>query len=241
MPRFFGDPSAKIGPQDDKWTLLAALCLFIFALAVPAFSQNSNTSSLSCWEGKKNETFQSRQAKSPLVKGSGGFAYAVVTAEASTDSGQGQFCKNKAELFYSKDGTNYRVVYEKPGLDDQGVGLHVIGWSQNGTQLLMELLVWGYDNDAFVTKSALVLDSSTAQVQELPVDEAFQHLFGRDCEYDFSVVGWESDTDVLLRVTRTQPTTHYQQTFCVEKPTLYAFNQQTKAVAPSKGSGHSSE
>jgi hypothetical protein len=158
-----------------------------------------------------------------------------VTAEASSDSGQAQFCKNKAQLFYAKEGSNYRMVYEKPGLDDQGVGMRLLGWSHNGTQLLMELSVWGYDSDAYIAKSALVLESNTIQVHELPLDDAFQHFFGKDCEFDFSVVGWEVDDSVLLRVTKTAPTTHYQQTFCVQKPTVYAFNQQTRTLLPGKG------
>jgi hypothetical protein len=217
----------------------------LFTAAIPACCQSNNTSSLSCWENKKAGTFQTRRAKSPVFTSSSGSAYVEVTAEASSDSGQAQFCKNKAQLFYTKDGSNYRMVYEKPGLDDQGVGMRVLGWSHKGTQLLMELSVWGYDSDAYIAKSALVLESGTSQVRELPLDDAFQHFFGKDCEFDFSVVGWEVNDTVLLRVTKTAPTTHYQQTFCVLKPTVYAFDQQTgriglgKDLATSEGSAKS--
>lgn len=204
------------------------LCSITIA-ALPAACQN--TSSLSCWESKRSGPFQTRHAKTPVSKSDAGSAYAEVTAEASTDSGQAQFCKNDAQLFYAKDGTSYRMVYEKPGLDDQGVGIRLLGWSHSGSQLLIELSVWGYDSDAFVAKSALVLDSSSSQVRELPVDDAFQRFFGKDCEFDFSVVGWENDDSVLLRVTKTTPTTHYQQTFCVDKPATYSFNQHTGTVS----------
>src|SRR5579872_2009710 len=122
--------------------------------ALPVFSQN--TSNLSCWETRKGGTFQTRHAKTAVSKSSDGSAYAEVTAEASTDSGQAQFCKNKAQLFYAKEGDNYKMVYEKPGLDDQGVGIRVLGWSHSGAQLLLELSVWGYDRDTEVVKSALV-------------------------------------------------------------------------------------
>jgi hypothetical protein len=98
----------------------------------------------------------------------------------------------------------------------------------------MELSVWGYDSDAYIAKSALVLEANTIQVHELPLDDAFQHFFGKDCEFDFSVVGWEVNDTVLLRVTKTAPTAHYQQTFCVQKPTVYAFNQQTGRIGPGK-------
>jgi hypothetical protein len=212
---------------------LTAFALLLIA-ALPACCQSNNTSSLSCWETKKGGTFQTRHAKTPVSTSSSGSAYVEVTAEASSDSGQAQFCKNKAQLFYAKDGSNYRMVYEKPGLDDQGVGMRLLGWSHKGKQLLMELSVWGYDSDAYIAKSALVLESDTFQVHELPLDDAFQHFFGKDCEFDFSVVGWEMDDSVLLRVTKTAQTTHYQQTFCVQKPTVYAFNQQTGRIGPGK-------
>jgi len=209
-----------------------ALCGIALIAPLPAIAQN--TASLSCWESKKNGTFQTREAKTPIEKANSGAAYALVTAEASTDSGQAQFCKNKAQLFYAKDSASYRVVYEKPGLDDQGVGMRLLGWSRDGAQLLIELLTWGYDNDAIVSKSALVLDAATSQVRELPVDEAFQRLFGKDCEFDFSVIGWGAEQNVLLRVTKTATTTRYQQTFCVEKPTTYSFDQQRHVVSLSK-------
>ena len=219
---------------------LRLVAFALLGVTLPAFSQSNNTSSLSCWESKRAGTFQTRQAKTPVSKADAGSAYAQVTAEASTDSGQAQFCKNTAQLFYAKDGNTFKMVYEKRGLDDQGVGMRLLGWSHNSSQLLIEVSSWGYDSDAYVAKSALVLDSSTAQVRELPVDDDFQRLFGKDCEFDFSVVGWQSDDDVLIRVTKTSATAKYQQTFCVEKPTVYALNQQTGTVSLSKGGAESS-
>lgn len=211
--------------------------LLLFVATLPSFSQTSNnTSSLSCWETRRGGTFQTRHAKTPVSKSNNGSAYAEVTAEASTDAGQSQFCKNKAQIFYSQDGNNYKMVYEKPGLDDQGVGMRLFGWSHSGTQLLIELLVWGYDRDNEVVKSGLMFEAQTVQVTELPLDDAFQRLFGKDCELDFSLVGWDTDDSVLIRVSKTPPTTRYQQTFCVEKPGVYAFNQRTRTVSATKGS-----
>src|SRR5690242_5460317 len=157
---------------------------FIFTVAPLLICQGGNTASLSCWEGKDRSNFQSRRAKSPTSKASGGFAYAEAVAEASKDMGDGQFCKNKVQLFYSKDGNDYKVVYEKAGLEDQGVGIRVLGWSHTGTQLLIEVAVWGYDRDMDVVKSALALDSTTGQVRELPLSDAFERVLGKDCEYD---------------------------------------------------------
>jgi len=203
------------------------LCSGFLAAVLPLTGQTaSNTASLSCWEGKDRGNFQSRRAKTPTAKSSGGFAYAEATAEATKDMGDAQFCKNKVQLFYSKDGGDYKVVYEKAGLEDQGVGIRVLGWSHTGNQLLIEVGVWGYDRDADVVKSALALDSATGQVRELPLADAFERVLGKDCEYDSSVVGWGSDDSVLVRVGKTPTTTRYQQTFCVDKPTVYAFNLQ---------------
>jgi hypothetical protein len=203
-------------------------CAFLFASALPLMCQTgNNTASLSCWEGKDRSNFQSRRAKTPTAKSSGGFAYAEAIAEATKDMGDAQFCKNKVQLFYSKDGSDYKVVYEKAGLEDQGVGIRVLGWSHTGNQLLIEVAVWGYDRDVDVVKSALALDSTTGKVRELPLPDAFERVLGKDCEYDSSVVGWGSDDSVLVRVGKTPTTTRYNQTFCVDKPTVYAFNLQS--------------
>ncbi len=208
---------------------------FIFAAAiVPAFCQSGeNTSSLSCWDNRHGGAFQTRHAKTPTLKSSGGSAYAEVTAEASS-SGEAQFCKNTVRVFFAKDGTSYKLVYEKPGLDDEGVGIRLLGWSQNGTKLLMETSVWGYDLDRDVSKSALLLDAGTAEVKELPLADAFEHVFGKDCEFDSSVIGWQGDERILIRVGKTPPTTKYQQTFCVEKPTIYSFNLKEGKIQTGK-------
>jgi len=160
------------------------------------------------------------------MKSTGGFAYAEIFAEASAVSDTGQFCKNKADLFYSKTGSDYKVVYEKDGLEDQGIGLRVIGWSHSGRQLLIELTIWGYDSEADPTKSALVFDSNATQVKELPLSDAFERVLGKDCEFDSTLIGWGANDNVLIRVTKTPATTRYEQTFCVERPTVYSFNLQ---------------
>lgn len=189
-------------------------------------SQNNPASSLSCWEGKTHTSFQSRQEKTPVAKSNGGFAYAEVFAEASTISEIGQLCTNKAKLFYSQTGSDYKLVYEKDGLEDQGVGMRVLGWSHTGKQLLIELTVWGYDSEGDPSRSALVFDSTAGQIKELPLSDAFERVLGKDCEYDSTLAGWGANDHVLVRVTKTPATSRYEQTFCVEKPTVYNFNMQ---------------
>ena len=205
--------------------LFLVLCSWLL-VPVAMHSQNRPASSVSCWEGRARTSFQSRREKTPVMKSSGGFAYAEVSAEASTISDSGQLCKNKAQLFYSKSGSDYQLIYEKDGLEDQGVGMRVIGWSHSGRQLLVELTVWGYDSEADPTKSALVFDSTAAQVKDLPLGDAFERVLGRDCEFDSTLVGWGSNDNVLIRVSKTPLTSRYEQTFCVERPTLYSFNMK---------------
>lgn len=200
-------------------------CSFFFLSGLLSLhGETTNTSSLSCWEGHNRSNFQSRKAKTAVFQSSAGFAYAEVQAEASTDAVGAEFCKNMAQLFYSRDGKDYKSVYAKAGLEDQGVGMRVIGWSSSGTNLLIELSVWGYDRDTEVVKSALMLDAGAGQVRELPLDDAFEHILGKDCEFDSSLVGWQTDDNILVRVTKTPPTNRYEQTFCVDKPTVYSFS-----------------
>ena len=220
-------PAASAVGHLSGLTRRAVGLLLFWAVSLSLASHAQSTAFLSCWEGKDHSNFQSRRAKTATAKSSGGFAYAETIAEATKDMGDAQFCKNKVQLFYSKDGKDYQVVYEKAGLEDQGVGIRVIGWSHTGSQLLVEVGVWGYDRDMDVVKSALALDSATSQVRELPLSDAFERVLGKDCEYDSSVVGWSIDDSVLVRVAKTPTTTRYNQTFCVDKPTVYAFNLQS--------------
>lgn len=210
-------------PCAAKSFLVCSLAWLLFGLPA-VFAQSNNTSSLTCWEGRNHANFQTHKAKTNVSKSSSGSAYAEVVAEATTDAGGAEFCKNTAQLFYAKDGANYRPVFTKVGLEDQGVGMRVIGWSQNGTRLLAELSVWGYDRDTDVVRTGLMLDASTGQVRELPLDDAFEHVLGKDCEYESSLVGWQTNESILVRVTKTPPTNRYEQIFCVEKPTIYSFN-----------------
>jgi len=217
-----------------KLRILVPYFLILAAATAPAFCQSGeNTSSLSCWDNRHGGTFQTRHAKTPIMKSSSGSAYAEVTAEAS-NSGQAQFCKNTVQVFFAKDGTDYKPAYEKAGLDDEGVGIRLLGWSQNGSKLLMETSVWGYDLDRDVSKSALLLDAGTGEVKELPLADAFEHVFGKDCEFDSSVIGWQGDRRVLIRIGKTPPTAKYQQTFCVEKPTIYSFDLKEGKIQTGK-------
>jgi hypothetical protein len=215
--------------------LSLALCSVLLHISPLLLCQTTNNAAtLSCWEGKNRANFQSRQAKTPVSKSSGGFAYGETFAEASSVSQSGQFCKNRVQLFYSRGGSDYKVVYEKTGLEDQGVGIRVVGWSNSGKLLLIELSIWGYDTEADTTKSALLLDSSTAQVKELPLPDAFERVLGKDCEFDSSLLGWGRNERVLVRVSKTPSTSRYEQTFCVEKPTVYAYSLQTGELSRSK-------
>lgn len=211
--------------------LISGFAVLALAAPIGANAQNAgNTASLSCWEGHTRTNFRTRSAKTPVFKSAAGSAYAEVVAQASSGLGSAEFCKNNVQLFYARDGENYTVVFQKAGLEDQGVGIRIIGWSHSGKQLLIEIGVWGYDSDADVLRSALLFDSSTLQMKELPLGEAFEKTLGKDCEFESSLVRWASDDAILVRVTRTPPTARYEQTFCVEKPTLYSFNPLTSRL-----------
>lgn len=193
-------------------------------------AQGNDASSLSCWAA---QMFKSRKAKTPVFRSVRGFAYGDTTAEAATDTEHAHLCSNRVRLFYSQDGHNYKRVYETRR-ERNGVGIRLLGWSEDGEKLLIQLEEYPYDSDAMTVRTALVFEPASEQVKDLHLVQALQRVFGKECEFDQTVMGWKSLDSILVRITRTPHTDHYKQVFCVSSPTLYTFSLRTKSVSRSR-------
>lgn len=179
--------------------------------------------SLSCWGA--NDSFRSRSVKTPLFRSDIGLAYAEVSARAITNA-EARNCSNSARLLYSTNGKDYRVVW-LGHQDLNGLGITIFGWSQSGTLLLFQTRTWPYDSDADEVRRGLVFDSATGKVRDLKLASVFTAQFGSKCEFMHTVLGWESDHSINVRVSRTPLTDHYEQVFCVKAPVEYTFDLST--------------
>jgi len=190
--------------------------------------ESGDAASLSCWGTKGS--FHSRAVKTPIFRSDAGLAYAEVSAKAITD-GDVRNCSNAARLFYSTSGSDPKVVW-RGHQDFNGLGITIFGWSQAGTLLLFETHTWPYDSDADEIRRGLVFDSATGKVRDLRLESAFTALFGSKCEFMQTVLGWESNHSIKVRISRTPDTDHYQQVFCVKAPVDYTFDLSTRTATP---------
>ena len=203
--------------------------LFLVVLSIPTamLAQSPNmAASLRC--GGENGSFHSRSVRTPIFRSEAGFAYAEVSAKAITDA-EARNCSNTVRLFYSANGKDYRVVW-RGNQDFNGLGITIFGWSHNGTLLLFQTRTWPYDSDADEVRRELVFESATGKVHDLKLSSVFTALFGSKCEFIQTVLGWESDHSITVRISRTPLTDHYEQVFCVKSPSDYTFNLSTSTA-----------
>jgi hypothetical protein len=201
--------------------LLLPLLLVVLTTPTAMLAQKADdAASLSCW-GTKN-SFHSRAVKTPIFRSDVGVAYAEVSAKAITD-GDVRNCSNTARLFYSASGSDPKLIW-RGHRDSNGLGITIFGWSPTGTLLLFEAHTWPYESDADEVRRGLVFDSATGKVRDLRLESAFTALFGSKCEFMQTVLGWDSDQSIKVRISRTPGTDHYKQVFCVKTPAGYTFD-----------------
>ena len=59
---------------------------------------------------------------------------------------------------------------------------------------------------------------------DLKLTSVFTALFGSKCEFAQTVLGWDSDHSIKVRISRTPLTDHYAQEFCVKAPVDFTFD-----------------
>jgi hypothetical protein len=187
---------------------------------------------LSCtvWDGKLWSRPAERSARTPVLesrKGSRAYGEVSVTVK-------GQDCENTTTLnLASSTGDEFSVVYKGRGA--KGNGIRLIGWSPSGDELLAEMNYWEYETDAGFDYIPLIYDTRSHQAIEMKsADEALINHFGTDCEFEPTVEGWKSDTQILIRVSKMPGDESSEQKSCVEKPQLFVFDLEDGSVALSK-------
>ena len=70
--------------------------------------------------------------------------------------------------------------------------------------------------------------SATGTVRDLKLTSVFTALLGSKCEFAQTVLSWESDHSIKVRISRTPLTDHYEQEFCVKAPIDFTFDLSTR-------------
>jgi len=183
---------------------------------------------LSCtyWDGKTFTDPASRSARTRILESANGSrAYGEVQVTAKDGD-----CENTTTLFVAlgKD-TEFKAVYTKDG---GGNGIRLIGWSPDGNKLLVEINQWAYFTDTGFENVPVVYDAkknSAAKYADL--DKAVLKYFASECEFEHSVRRWKSDTELVVRISKTEPSDEYEQHFCVTTPTLLIFDLEKQVAS----------
>ncbi len=187
----------------------------------------TDTSYLSCtvWNGHEWTKPTARSARTPVIQSPKGMrAYAEV--KVAIENGA---CENSTTLHIAHGvGGRFKSVYTKTR---GGNGIHLRGWSPSGDELLGEVNLWEYKTDRGYDHGAVVYDAASDSAKEIPeLNHALLQHFGPDCEFEHEIQGWKNNEQILVKVSKSAEDDSYEQHFCVERPRLYVFDLQTKAL-----------
>lgn len=183
---------------------------------------------LSCtyWNGKGWTDPTSRSAKTPILESKTGFrSYGEVKVAVN----QGD-CQNTTTLFVAlgRD-AEFKQVYTKEG---GGNGIRLIGWSPNGRFLLVETNEWIYESDSGFSSEPAVFDATKNGLHRLPdFDKALTDHFGTQCEFEHAIMRWQTDSQVVVKVSKTPFDESYEQHFCIKSPIFLLFDLDKRTIS----------
>lgn len=185
----------------------------------------TQTPYLSCtvWNGHAWTQPAANSARTPVIQAPKGLrAYADV--KVVIDNGT---CVNTTTL-YVANAVVAKTVYIKSG---RGNGIHIIGWSPDGDELLAEVNLWQYETHSGYEHVALFYDASSESTIEIPeLNHALSKQLGSNCEFERTIEGWKNDEQILVKVSNSSADGSRKQHSCVESPRIFLFNLQSKAL-----------
>jgi len=194
------------------------ILMVLLLLALVAEAQAANLSFVSCWPKKQQSDPVSRLMKSHTVTSRSHWrAYATVDANANNGA-----CQNTTRLYIASPGHNFAAVLTiSPAGTQNGNGIRVVGWSPTGEQLLLETTSWAYNSDATPDVAVLIYDTRKG-VQKPDVIKGLLEYFGSRCAFGYSVVGWQSERSIVLRVRPFREALDDDPS-CVERPIVFDY------------------
>lgn len=204
-----------------------SILLVLIAYSLVAEARTSDLSFVSCWPKSQQSNPVSRSIESQILTSPSHWrAYAIVTANASNGS-----CHNTTRLYVASPGHDFAPVFTRSvaGTED-GNGIRLVGWSRDGKRLLAELTDWAYGSDAPLGRAVLIYDSEHA-AQTLELDKSLGEHLGSSCLFDYSVVGWKSQSTILLQVRPFSEALDARPS-CVSRPTAFAYQIETHVMRP---------
>jgi hypothetical protein len=196
----------------------------------PSRKTSKDTKFVSCFS--KAQPTGSYIVRSPILTSPDSLHRAYVEVEAIASRPKDEppdsipSCENSSRLFVAGPAdSDFKLVYSQapPDISD-GNSLKLVDWSADGTNLLMERTIWGYETEGELTDLVLfTVSSGTVTVPDL--QKVLETRFGKDCSSENSLVGFTTEANVVIRVAPVKDT-YYNEgaTSCVKKRTLLALD-----------------
>ena len=232
--------SGKLIEEGPRAVRIAILVMVASALTWSQTAANdshpapsaTSTEYLSCtiWKGKLPNPPTERSVRTPMLQSpKGSRAYGEVSVAV-----EGRDCENTTTLNVASSASpEFSMVYKARGAN--GNGIRLIGWSPSGDKLLAEMNHWDYFTDGGFNYVPLIYDSTANQAIEMKsADEALTQHFGTECDFEPTVEGWKSDTQILIRVSKAPADELNEQKPCVKKPQTFIFDLESGIVVLSK-------
>lgn len=77
----------------------------------------------------------------------------------------------------------------------------------------------------------MVYDATKNSAKEISeLDQQVSRHFGSDCAFELAIIGWKTDEQILVRVSRPPSDESYDQRFCLKQSHAFMFDLSRNAL-----------
>jgi hypothetical protein len=144
----------------------------------------------------------------------------------------GPLCVNNSRLFVSADSGDFKLRFlQEPADVENGNSLRLLDWSADSRRLLAELAEWQYEQPG-ASRGVLIYDSRYGTFQQPDLGHALNKTYGRDCSFNFRVLGFGSQGAIVLEA---QPLSPEEEEIsgissCAKKRTFFELDRATETM-----------
>jgi hypothetical protein len=144
----------------------------------------------------------------------------------------GPLCVNNSRLFVAAETEEFKLRFlQEPGDVENGNSLRVLDWSADSRRLLAELAEWQYEQPG-TTRGVLIYDSRYGTFQQPDLGHALAKAYGRDCSFNFRVLGFGAQGAIVLEA---QPLSPEEEEIsglssCAKKRTFFSLDRTTETM-----------
>lgn len=144
----------------------------------------------------------------------------------------GPICVNNSRIFVGGETGEYKIRFlQEPADVESGNSVRLVDWSSDGRRLLAEFAEWQYDQPG-ATHSVLVYDARNGTFQQPDLTRALGKAFGRECAFNFRVLGFGTKGTIALEAQPLSPEEEEVQGVlsCSPKKSYFEMDRATETL-----------